>query len=172
VSDVSDDPDAATIAEVVARVRNTYGERSAQIQAEADARIAMLQRQHNDDSARTALKTEAMAAAHRAAEERADLDEQELQKVRDAIRSKARRAAAVTSWGIYLVIAGAVVYATWHVGGVPQEEWKRILWRLGGLVLVGLGIAGTLFGSSGGGRKSASAISFTQRLRRLSVRTD
>lgn len=147
LSDVSDDPDAATIAEVVARVRNTYGERSAQIQAEADAKIKNLQRQHEDDSARTALKAEAMAAARRAAEERAELNERELQKVRDAVRSKARRAAAVTSWCIYLVIAGAVVYATWHVGGVPQDHWKSVLWRLGGLVIVGLGVAGTLFGT-------------------------
>ena len=147
LSDVSDDPDAATIGEVVERVKSAYGDRATKIEAEAEARLQAAERVRQEERRRASLEVVAMQESMDAAAERAASLERELQATVDAVRKRAAAWAATLSWVVYALASAAVIYATWHAGGIPDAEWKRLALRLGGAIVVVLGVAGTLRGT-------------------------
>ena len=146
LSDVSDDPDAATVAEVIDRVKAAYGDQSAQIRSEADAKVSALEQARSDDQARAARAEAELRAAQQAIEEKARELEHRLDQTIRAVRSRARWWADGLSWLVYVVVSAAIIYASWH-GSDPQAGWQGWALRIGGVVIVVLGLAGTLFGT-------------------------
>lgn len=147
LSDVSDDPDAATIAEVVARVKTAYGDRTAQIEAEAAAKLSEFEQLRQREQSLAAQEAACIRTARVSAEERAQFLQNELDVRTRLLRAKAGRWAATVSWAAYGLIASAVLYASWAAGAVPAVKWQQWLLRVGGALVVLLGIAGTLWGT-------------------------
>jgi hypothetical protein len=157
LSDVSDDPDAATIAEVVARVKTAYGDRTAQIEAATAAKLTEFERLRGEEQSRAVQEAADIRTARAAAEARAQFLQSSLDAQTRVLRARAGRWAASLSWVTYALMAAAILYASWAAGAAPAVKWQQWVLRLGGTLVVLLGIAGTLWGTHLGELRSRVA---------------